>query len=115
LGIKTQVPSKIPLPFGDGYEMIPYHNIIRCESESNYTTIFLTDKRKVTLSKTLKEIEESFFHPSFYRVHHSHLINTDHIAKFYKTDGGYVIMSDGAQINISRNKKDDFFEFLKQR
>ena len=114
LGIKTSLPSKVPLPFGDGYEMIPFANIIRCESESNYTTIFLTDKRKVTLSKTLKEIEESFIHPSFFRLHHSHLINTDHITKFYKMDGGYVVMSDGTQINISRNKKDDFFAFLKQ-
>ncbi|MBK6785287.1 MAG: LytTR family transcriptional regulator DNA-binding domain-containing protein [Saprospiraceae bacterium] len=73
------------------------------------------NKIQLLISYTLKEIEESFIHPSFYRVHHSHLINTDHMAKFYKTDGGYVIMSDGTQINISRNKKDDFFEFLKLR
>ncbi|MBK8369821.1 MAG: LytTR family transcriptional regulator DNA-binding domain-containing protein [Saprospiraceae bacterium] len=73
------------------------------------------NKIQLLISYTLKEIEESFIHPSFYKVHHSHLINPDHMAKFYKTDGGYVIMSDGAQINISRNKKDDFFEFLKLR
>lgn len=114
LGIKTHIPNKMPIPFGDGYEMIPYANIIRCESESNYTTIYLSDHRKSTLSKTLKEVEESFVHTSFFRIHHSHLINTEHITKFYKSDGGYVIMSDGTQINISRNKKDDFFAFLKQ-
>jgi two-component system LytT family response regulator len=74
----------------------------------------MSDHRKSTLSKTLKEIEESFVHKTFFRIHHSHLINTDHITKFYKSDGGYVIMSDGTQINISRNKKDEFFAFLKQ-
>jgi two-component system, LytTR family, response regulator len=114
LRIHTHQATKTPIPFGNGFEMIPFANIIRCESESNYTTIYLTDHRKSTLSKTLKEVEESLIHATFFRIHHSHLINTEHINKFYKSDGGYVVMSDGTQISISRNKKDAFFEFLKQ-
>jgi two-component system LytT family response regulator len=114
LDLSSASPKKIALPVGDGYEMVAHTNIVRCESDSNYTTIYLSDKRKITLSKTLKEVEGILSHSSFYRVHHSHLINMDHISKFYKTDGGYILMSDGAQINISRNKKDAFFEYLHQ-
>ncbi|MBK9734243.1 MAG: response regulator transcription factor [Saprospiraceae bacterium] len=114
LGLKSPQPSRISLPFGEAYEMVPFALIIRCESESNYTTFYLSDKRKVTLSKTLKEVEETMMNDSFFRVHHSHMINIEHIVKFYKTDGGYVIMSDGTQISISRNKKDQFFELLKK-
>lgn len=106
--------KKIALPIGDGYEMIAFNNIIRCESDSNYTTIFLRDKRKITLSKTLKEVEASLNSKVFFRVHHSHLINIDHISKLYKADGGTVLMADGAHINISRNKKDAFFELISQ-
>ncbi len=114
LNFPASVPKKIALPSGEGYEMIPYSNIVRCESDSNYTIIFLSDKRKITLSKTLKEVEGILNYVSFFRIHHSHLINADHISKFYKTDGGYVLMSDGTQINISRNKKEAFLEFINQ-
>lgn len=44
----------------------------------------------------------------FCRIHHSHLINMAHLRRYSKNDGGYVEMSDGSQIEISRRKKDDF-------
>lgn len=104
--------KKIALPFGEGFEMIAVQDIVRCESESNYTTIYLSDKRKVVLTRTLKEIEEQLPFPPFYRIHNSHIVNVDCILKWYKTDGGYVIMNDGAQINISRSRKEAFFESM---
>lgn len=104
--------KKIALPFGDGFEMIAVQNIVRCESESNYTTIFLNDKRKVVLTRTLKDIEEQLPFPPFFRIHNSHIVNVDCIQKWYKTDGGYVIMNDGVQINISRSRKEAFFESM---
>lgn len=112
LDLPPGAPKKIALPVGDGYEMVSFSHIVRCESDSNYTTIVLADKRKILLSKTLKEVEVMLIHNSFFRIHNSHLINMDHISKFYKSDGGYVVMTDGTQINISRNKKDAFFDLI---
>jgi len=48
----------------------------------------------------------------FIRVHHHNLINMSHVVRFLKQDGGYAIMSDDAQIEISRRKKDQFLERL---
>lgn len=106
--------NKIALPVGEGYEMVAFNNIVRCESESNYTIVYLADKRKITLSKTLKDVEESLADSSFFRIHNSHLINTDYISKFYKGDGGYVVMMDGIQISISRNKREEFYELVRK-
>jgi two-component system LytT family response regulator len=106
--------NKIALPIGDGYEMIAFENIIRAESESNYTVIYLNDKRRVMVSKTLKEIEENLNDSQFFRIHNSHLINTEYINKFFKSDGGYVVLLDGTQINISRTKREEFYELLKK-
>lgn len=114
LDLPVTSQKKIALPTGDGYEMVSISNIIRCESESNYTIVILSDKRKIMLSKTLKEVEHNLNHSQFFRVHNSHLVNTDHISKFYKSDGGYIIMSDGTSINIARAKKDAFFRLLQQ-
>lgn len=114
LGITSNQPKKIALQIGEAYEMVPTSEIVRCESDSNYTHIFLADDRKVLLSKTLKEVEENLSHHSdFFRVHASHLINVQYVAKFYKTDGGYVVMKDGTSINISRSKKDEFIDKMR--
>lgn len=106
--------KRIAIPMGEAFEMIHTQDILRCESDSNYTTLYLKDSRKVTLTRTLKEIEESLPNPPFFRIHHSHLVNIDCINKWYKTDGGYVVMSDGAQINISRSRKDAFFDLMQK-
>ncbi|HPN69890.1 MAG TPA: LytTR family DNA-binding domain-containing protein [Saprospiraceae bacterium] len=100
----------IALPVGTGYEMIRYDDIVRCEGDRNYSVIHLTDGRKITLSKTLKDVETTLNRMPFYRIHHSHLINLKFVKKMYKNEGGYVVMQDGTSINISRSKKDEFWE-----
>jgi two-component system LytT family response regulator len=109
----SKAKSKLVLPSGEGYELVPYTDIIRCESDSNYTMVFLTNGKKIVLSKTLKEVEDTIQSEAFFRIHHSHYINTDHISKIYKTDGGYIVMTDGSKLNISRAKKEEFFNFFK--
>ena len=44
----------------------------------------------------------------------SYLVNLKEIEKYVKADGGYVIMSDGSQVYVSRNKKDELLKMLLQ-
>jgi len=43
---------------------------------------------------------------SFIRVHHSHIANLNEVVKYIRGEGGYLIMSDGNTINVSRSRKD---------
>ena len=52
--------KRIALPVNNSLQFFDFDEIIRIESESNYSHIFLIDKRKITLTKTLKEVEEKF-------------------------------------------------------
>jgi two-component system LytT family response regulator len=97
---------QMALPTLEGLQMINIDNIIYCESESNYTRLFLKNKQKIVISKTLKDIEELLHHYSFIRVHHSYLVNINEIDKYIKGDGGYLIMNDGSEIFVSRNKRE---------
>jgi two-component system LytT family response regulator len=110
----TMLTQKIALPVNDGMQFFEPDEIIRCESESNYTHIFLSNGKKITLAKTLKEVEENIEGKPFYRVHQSHLINMNHVAKLVKGEGAYVVMKDGANIAISRNKKEAFLETFRK-
>ena len=99
--------SKIAVPTSEGFELIPADEIIRCEADDNYTHLFLKNKKRVTASRTLKEIEEQFSEfTNFLRVHHSYLVNLNEVVKYVRGDGGYLHMSDGASVNVSRSRKD---------
>ena len=105
--------QKITLPTGNAYEIINLKDIIRCEADGSYTNFFLADKRKLMVSASLKHYEELLPENDFIRVHHHNLINMNHVLRFLKEDGGYAVMSDGSKIEISRRKKDQFMERLK--
>lgn len=104
--------QKITLPTGNAFEIVNLKDIIRCEADTSYTIFYLTDKRKLMVSAGLKHYEELLPEKDFIRVHHHHLINMQHVLRYLKVDGGYAVMSDGTQIEISRRKKDTFLEKL---
>ncbi len=104
--------SKITLPTGNAYEIVNVPDIIRCEAEGSYTNFYLVGNKKVMVSASLKHYEDLLPENDFIRVHHHHLINMNHVTRFLKVDGGYAIMSDGTQVEISRRKKDAFVERL---
>jgi two-component system LytT family response regulator len=98
--------QRIALPTMEGLQMIQVESIISCSSDSNYTNLLLKNKQKLTASRTLKEIEEMLGPYNFIRVHHSFLVNLNEINKYVKGEGGYLVMSNGATIDVSRSRKE---------
>ncbi|MEO7445560.1 MAG: LytTR family DNA-binding domain-containing protein [Ferruginibacter sp.] len=112
---KGQLPERIAFPHAKGYKFITLKDIIYCESESNYTSLHLVGEPKFTVCKTLGEIEEMLSQSHFLRIHRSFLVNIKKIKEFIKSDGGFLIMENRAEIPVSRNKKDEVREILKLR
>jgi len=112
--IHSQSPpiNKIALPTMEGLQMIPVDSIISCESDRNYTALFLKNKQKIIVSKILKDIEEMLDEYSFLRVHHSYIVNLNEINKYVKGEGGYLVMSDGSSVDVSRSRKDILLQKL---
>ena len=106
--------KKVGIPDGDGLIFINLADIIRCDSDGNYTFFILTSGKKIVASRTLGEYEQLFADDNFFRVHRSHLINLQHVKKYLKGEGGYVIMSDNSQVEVSRRNKNDFLQKLAQ-
>jgi two-component system LytT family response regulator len=104
---------KIALPTLHGYLFVKVGDIIRCESDNTYTTFFITDGRKIIVSKTLKQVEEMLDEYGFFRVHNSHLINLSYLVEYLKGEGGQVKLSDGSVVDVSRRKKEEFLKHIK--
>lgn len=105
--------KRIALSNSDGIHLFEVSDIIRCESEDNYTKFYIKNSKPILISKTLKEYEELLTEHGFERIHQSHLINLAYLKSYIKKDGGYVVMADNAHLPISQRKKERLQELLK--
>lgn len=110
--LPDDLSHKIVLSTSEMIHVIQVDDIIRCESDNYYTYFYFTDGRKLLVSKTLKENEELLNAYNFIRPHKSHLVNIKYIKSYIKQDGGYILMTDGTKIPVSRRKKDKIMEIL---
>jgi two-component system LytT family response regulator len=104
--------KRIVLPTSNGFTVVDPKDIIRCESDRNYTFIFLTDGRKILVSRTIKEYEEMLRDYNFFRIHQSHLINLAFLKNYTRGRGGYVELTNGATLDVSARRKTDFLKRL---
>ncbi len=111
---KPAVSSRIVLPIGDALHVLEPDDILHCEGDSNYTRIHLHNGKVITAAKTLKDVESTLEGLGFYRIHQSHLVNLKYIQRVIRGEGGYVVMKDGTQLNISRQKKESFLEIFRR-
>jgi two-component system LytT family response regulator len=100
--------NKIAIATLEDIQFIPVGDIIRVESQSNYSIIYLTGGKKLVASKTLRILEEMLMGYRFFRPHKSHLVNLDYIARYIKTEGGWLEMADGSKVEVSRQRKREF-------
>lgn len=105
--------EKIAIPTTEGFELVRADQIIRCEADDNYTHIYLKENRKIVACRMLKEMEELMQEFGFFmRVHNSHLVNMNEVAKYVRGDGGYLLMSNGSSVAISKSRRDSLIKWF---
>jgi len=104
--------KKIALKTTEAIHLIDVKDIIRCNSDGNYTTFIIENNKSLLVSKTLKEFEELLVPYGFVRIHQSHLINVNYIEKYDKRTGGFVVLKDQASIPVSTRKKDELLKIF---
>jgi two-component system LytT family response regulator len=109
-----RLSKKIIIPTTNGFKFLQLHDIIRFESNINYTVIYLKNKTKLIVAKTLKEFEKMLIGYPFFRIHNSHLIHLPYVQNYKKGRGGSVIMEDGIEIEVSTRRKEEFLQKLKE-
>jgi two-component system LytT family response regulator len=109
------IHDKIAIPTGEGFMVIPISEIIYCHANNNYTRFYLTDKKSILSSYTLKQYDEMLTPLSFFRAHRSYLINLVHVKMYRRGEGGEIVMNNGDEIELSRTHKDEFMRLLKIR
>lgn len=105
-----QAPKTIALSTSEGLTFVEVADIVHCQSEGSYTKIFFVHNETIMLSKPLKDVSEILVPCGFLRVHHSYLINLNHIKKYIRGEGGEIITRNGHSVPVSKQKKAEFLE-----
>jgi two-component system, LytTR family, response regulator len=107
--------ERLALPSPEGLRMLLVKDILYCVAEGESTSIHLINASVPSLvCRSLKEVEGLLKNKGFFRVHHSYLINLNHMDRYIKGDGGDIIMSDGSCIPVSRQRKQEFMERIEK-
>ncbi|MEL7117981.1 MAG: LytTR family DNA-binding domain-containing protein [Bacteroidota bacterium] len=104
--------SKLGFPISTGQQFIDPNDIVYISAEDNVAILHLIEKQKVRLTKSLGWAEDLLEERGFCRVHHSYMLNFEHMSEYVRQDGGYVIMSDKKLISVARRRKDNFLTKL---
>jgi len=104
--------KKLVLKTSERIYLVNINEIIRLEADNNYTHVFLDSGENILVSKTMKIYDDILSSYGFMRVHQSHLINLNHIKHFENQDGGFITLTDGSSIPVSKNKKALLLEYF---
>jgi two-component system LytT family response regulator len=112
LNEKNEGHQQIVLPTLEGFDIVKTDIIIRLQGSGNFTDLFLAGKKKKMVCRFLKYFEEVL--PSnFVRVHKSHIVNLHSVTSYHKGKGGYLVLEDNTEIEVSSTYKADLINKLK--
>lgn len=112
--IKAGELKKITLKTNERIHIVNINDIVYCEADKNYTTFYLTEHKKILVSKPIGEYEELLSGTGFLRIHQSFLINLSNITSYEKGDGGFVITIENHKVPVSTRKKEQLMQFLQK-
>lgn len=106
--------SRLSISTRNGLKFLKEEQILYVISEGNYTTLYLTDNQRFTSSKKLKDLSSILSSEDFFRIHHSHLINLNHLLEYHNESRNFVVMRDGKKLDVSKRKSSDFLKLFRK-
>lgn len=96
--------SRLILHTQEFLQVLQLKDIMYCQSDGGYTNFFLSEGRKLIISKPLKYYDELLPEKWFLRPHQSYLVNVLYVDKFLKI--GTIVMKDKTEIPVASRRKD---------
>ena len=106
--------KKIAIPTLDGINFLELDTVFYIQADASYSTIFLNNNQTILVSKPLKFFADKLesIQSGFIRTHKSFLVNSYYIETYHKNNGGGIILKNGKELPISRNRKEEIVGFL---
>ncbi len=109
----TSRQSTLIIPHLKGFEVLKVPEIIMCQADGYCTNFHIAGQRKVVSSKNLKHFDGLLEDQNFLRVHHSYLVNLDHVTGY--TRQGEILLSEGLKAFLGDSYKTEFVKIFSGR
>jgi two-component system LytT family response regulator len=109
---EDQYKKKIILKTSENIHLLRINEISCCESDGKYTMIYLSNGNQIMVSTTLKYYQDLLREFGFFRVHKSYLINLEHVQRFEKAEGGFIILSNDQKVPVASRKREELLELF---
>lgn len=110
--IQQDKPSRIALPSAEGYSFVGISGIAYLIADKSYTYVIEAGGNQTLVTKNLKYFEDHLKDFSFFRSHRSYLLNLDKVSRYLRADH-LVVMDDGFEIPVARDKREEFVALYK--
>lgn len=111
LGIQSFQQKKVVIPSTEGLAFVKIEDIIHFQGIDGYTKIYFQTQKPMVSSYSIGHFFKLLKHQDFYLIHKSHLININYILKYLNE--GYVILEENYKLPVSRNKRTDFLNMIR--
>jgi len=109
----SAAPDTLVIPHLKGFEVLKIPEIIMCQADGYCTNFFLTRNRKIVSSRNLKHFNELLEDHGFIRIHHSCLININHVSGYSRQ--GEVFLSEDNKAFLGDSYKKNFIKRFGQK
>jgi two-component system LytT family response regulator len=94
-----------------GFDIVKTSEIILCEADIYCTRLHLSGKSQILSTHILKYYEELLPKEQFMRVHHSYIVNKEHVKGY--THQGEILLSEEIRCPLSASRKAEFMKIFK--
>lgn len=106
----AKASNKVVFKTQEGWHIVNLNEIIRCESDKGYSSIYTKNQGTITLAKKIIDIQKIIKGNQFLRVHQSHIVNLNEVQLLKKGRNTMLRLSDGSELPVSAAKKQMVFE-----
>lgn len=108
LNKESTMPRTLVIPHLKGFDVLKISEIIMCIADGYCTNFFVSGNRKYTSSRNLKHFDEMFEELNIIRVHHSYLVNLNHVLSYSRQ--GEILLAEGHKAYLGDSYKNFFIK-----
>ena len=109
---KYSPTKKIKIPAKKGFFYLSVGEILFLQADGRETFITIISGEKIKTNLNLKECEKLLFYTPILRIHRSNMINLAYIKKYVKKLDSYLVMENGARLDIGQAYKEQLLTAL---
>ena len=96
--------QRFSVPIAAGKAILQPAQVLRLEADGSYTRIHSVNGSKLTVCRSIGELHAQLPQATFIRIHHTHVVNVDHVVSLLSVGGHRVMLSNGDSVPISRRR-----------